>query len=274
MHHVLRGLRQSTVLGLLCSACLLVTMILTVPSHILDFINISGLVVVFGGTLAATLVCRPFADVKRTFGALPAALSDELPSITTEIQQLLAIADHYRHGYLRAAEEELARVRNPFLHSGLQLILDRSSLPDLMKVLQWRLEGARNAESVDANIMRTMASFAPAFGMLGTLFGLVHMLHELGNSDMKEIGSAMAFALMSTLYGIVAANLFCKPFAMKMERRAQQKLAQLAVLQEGILMVHERQHPLLIKETLAAFLSQQLQTADRASHKKPLLKAA
>lgn len=273
MQGVLRGLRQSTVLGLTSIFVIMAAMALAVPQNVLDFFNFSGLLVVIGGTVAATLVCRPLTDVKRVLRRLPALAQDELPSITREIQQLLFIAEQIRHGYIRAAEEELTRVQNSFLRSGLQMVLDRSPLEDIAKVLRWRMEGLRSAETTDVQILRTMASFAPALGMLGTLFGLVHMLHDLGSSDLTQIGTAMAFALMTTLYGIVAANLFFKPLAMKMERRTQQQLAQLALLQEGILMTYDRQHPMLIKETLAAFLAQHQQIFDRATS-APLLKAA
>lgn len=273
MQVVLRGLRQSTVLGLTSIVIIMAAMALTVPQNILDFFNLSGLLVVVGGTVAATLVCRPITDVKRVVRRLPALAHDELPSINREIQQLLYIAEQVRHGYIRAAEEELTQVQNAFLRSGLQMVLDRSPPEDIAKVMRWRMEGLRSAEATDVQILRTMASFAPALGMLGTLFGLVHMLHDLGSSDLTQIGSAMAFALMTTLYGIVAANLFFKPLAMKMERRTQQQLAQLALLQEGILMIYERQHPMLIKETLAAFMVQHQQIFDRTTT-SPLLKAA
>lgn len=273
MQVVLRGLRQSTVLGLISITVIMAAMALAVPQNVLDFFNLSGLLVVVGGTIAATLVCRPLREVKRVLRRLPSLAHDELPSINREIQQLLYIADQVRHGYLRAAEDELTQVQNAFLRSGLQMVLDRSPMEDIAKVLRWRMEGLRNAEATDVQILRTMAGFAPALGMLGTLFGLVHMLHDLGSSNLTQIGSAMAFALMTTLYGIVTANLFFKPLAMKMERRTQQQLAQLALLQEGILMTYERQHPTMIKETLAAFLAQHQQIFERATN-PALLKAA
>jgi chemotaxis protein MotA len=98
-----------------------------------------------------------------------------------------------------------------------------------------------------------MAVFAPAFGMLGTLFGLIHMLYGLGSSGIAEIGTAMGFAMITTLYGIVAANLFLKPLAMKLERRHQQEIAVNHMLSEGLLMVQERCHPTLILDSLASF---------------------
>jgi chemotaxis protein MotA len=101
--------------------------------------------------------------------------------------------------------------------------------------------------------MRTMAVFAPAFGMLGTLFGLIHMLYGLGSSGIAEIGAAMGFAMITTLYGIVAANLFLKPLAMKLERRHQQEYSVNHMLCEALLLVQERRHPSLILDALESF---------------------
>jgi chemotaxis protein MotA len=143
------------------------------------------------------------------------------------------------------------------LRSGIQLVIDRGPLQDLTKVLQWRIAGLRAREQSDAQILRTMATLAPAFGLLGTLFGLVHMLSGLGHSGLPEIGAAMAFAMAATLYGILAANLVLKPLSIKMERRTQQRLASMNMLQEGILLLYDRQHPILIRETLDAYLSHQ-----------------
>ena len=113
----------------------------------------------------------------------------------------------------------------------------------------------QRAES-DVNIMRTMAVFAPAFGMMGTLFGLIHMLHGIGSSGISEIGTAMAFAMITTLYGIVAANLILKPLAMKLERRQQLEFAVNHMLCEALLMVQERRHPALILDAIKFFWTQ------------------
>lgn len=253
----LQDMKKSTVIGLLGGGVLVLGMILLSPEHISAFFNIPGLIVVIGGTLAATVVSRPITDVIRVLRSLPELATDEQPSAGDEIEQLLRVAEWYRHGNIRAAERELANVSNPFLRSGIQLVIDRGPLQDLTKVLQWRIAGLRAREQADAQILRTMATLAPAFGMLGTLFGLVHMLSGLGHSGLQEIGATMAFAMAATLYGLLAANLVLKPLSIKMERRTQQRLVSMNMLQEGILLLYDRQHPILIRETLDAYLSHQ-----------------
>lgn len=246
-------MNQSSVIGLLCGGILLTGMIIMSPDHIGAFFNIPGLIVVAGGTLAATFVSRPINDVRAVLRSVPKLLEDQKETVNDEITQLLRFAEWYRHGNLRASERELATINNPFLHAGLQQVLDGGQLQDLGKSLQWRISGLRAREQGQAHILRTMAGFAPAFGMLGTLFGLVHMLSGLGNSGLDEIGGDMAFAMITTLYGIVAANLFLKPLAIKMERRTGQRLLHMHMLMEGVLLVYQKRHPTLIKETLDAF---------------------
>ena len=246
-------MNQSTVIGLLGGIVLLIGMIVMSPDHVGAFFNLPGLIVVLGGTLTATFVSRPIPDVYRVLRSVPELFRDDNHSSQNDHAQLLRIAGWYRHGNLRAAERELAVTGNPFLKAGLRQVVDGCQVQDLRKSLQWRMSGLRTREYGQAQIMRSMAAFAPAFGMLGTLFGLVHMLSGLGASGLDEIGGVMAFAMITTLYGIVASNLFFKPLAIKMERRTNQRLMQMGVLMEGILLVHERRHPTLIKETLEAF---------------------
>ena len=269
----LQDMNKSTVVGLVGGGVLVLGMMLLSPEHIGAFFNIPGLIVVIGGTLAATIVSRPITEVVRVLRSLPELSTDIPMNAEGDIEQLLRVAEWYRHGNIRAAERELANVSNPFLRGGIQLVIDGGPLQDLTKVLQWRIAGLRAREQADAQILRTMATLAPAFGMLGTLFGLVHMLSGLGHSGLQEIGATMAFAMTSTLYGILAANLVLKPLAIKMERRTQQRLMLMAMLLEGVLLFYDKRHPVLIRESLDAYLAH-TEGASYPAAKLALMKAA
>jgi chemotaxis protein MotA len=232
-------------------------MLVMAPVNAGAFFNIPGLILVIGGTFAATCISRPFRDVYRLLRTLPALFRDEVSTIDIDVSQLLQFATRYRHGNLRAAERELAGIDNPFLYAGLRRVIDRGGLEDLRNSMQWRISGLRSREQGRVQILQTMSVFAPAFGMLGTLFGLVHMLSGLGSSALDEIGSTMAFAMITTVYGIIASNLFFKPLAIKMERRSAQRLMHLNALMEGVLQVHEKRHPTLILESLEGFFGHQ-----------------
>ena len=254
--------RKSTLLGLLSGVSILGATAYIAHQGLIDLFNLPGLMLVLGGTLAATLVSRPLHDVVRAIKSLPKLMHDERIQIDAEISHLLDIAYWYRAGKIEAAEEALARVENPLLRIGAQLVIDQEPIDDIVKVLQWRIAGLRDREQSEAHILRIMGTFAPAFGMLGTLFGLVQMLNGLGQASLSQVGVTMSFALITTLYGLVLANVIFKPLAMKMERRIQHRILSMNFILEGVVLLHQRRHPIVIKETLEIYLSQLQGTPD------------
>ncbi len=253
MKRIIGHLNHSTTIGLGGGLLLITVMILIAPEHVGAFFNIPGLIVVLGGTVAATLVSRPIKEVMPVLRKIPLLLKDYSPNANIEIKQLLNFAEIYRRGAIRQAEQHIERINHPILIAGLRHIVDGGPRNGLIKMIRYRVQDQRQRGEAEVQILRTMAVFAPAFGMLGTLFGLIHMLYGLGSSGIAEIGTAMGFAMITTLYGIVAANLFLKPLAMKLERRHQQQIALNNMLCEVLLMVQERNHPSLIMDSLESF---------------------
>jgi len=246
-------MNKSTIFGFLGGVALLIGMIILSPENAGVFLNIPGLIVVIGGTLAATLVSRPVSEVRTLLRKIPQLFREEESTIDSDIGQLLQFAERYRYSSPRSAERALSAISNPFLSNGLRQTVEGSTPEDLTKSLQWRIAGVRSQENAQTQILYSMAAFAPAFGMLGTLFGLVHMLSGIGESGLNEIGGTMAFAMLTTVYGIVAANLVFKPLAIKLERLTNQHLMEMTALMEGILQVNEKRHPTLIRETLESY---------------------
>ncbi len=246
----------STLIGTVGGLTLIGGLIAFSPESVAAFVNLPGLLVVLGGTLLATLVSRPLSDVYHVLRNLPGMFRSAETKIDREIEALLRVAECRRHSSLRAAEKQVEAIGNEFLRTGLQQVLDRIPRSDLLRLLQWRIAAYRAHQNSEIQIVRTMAAFAPAFGMLGTLFGLVHMLYGLDQAGIAQVGSSMGFAMITTLYGIMAANLFLKPLSIKMEQRANHRLVLLNMLMEGILMVHDSRHPTLIRENLASYLFQ------------------
>jgi len=238
-----------TLLMLLGSVVVLIS-----PSHLLALINVPGLVVVLGGTLCAVMLSKPQHKVLQLLRELPDILKGQGVDFhgRAEFKQLLRCAHLYRSSKVRVLEQEIQLAQQPLLRKGVQLILDRCSLDDVNNIL--RKERARllvvNQEK--AQILRLMSSYAPAFGMLGTLLGMIHMLYGLGDVGLDEVGVTMGFALLTTLYGLVVANLMCKPLAIKLEKRTAEHAAHLNVLLEGLAMMYEKTHPLVIRDMLEA----------------------
>jgi chemotaxis protein MotA len=155
---------------------------------------------------------------------------------------------------VRKVEEELKKVSNPFLRTGVQLIIDNTPEDQIIELLQWRVARLRAREQAEAQMFRVMATFAPAFGMLGTLVGLINLMSVLGDGSIQTIGQQLAIGLMTTFYGILLANLVCKPIALKLERRTARRVESMNMVLQGIAMMCEKRGPAVVRETLNSFV--------------------
>ncbi len=171
-----------------------------------------------------------------------------------DILELENISRLWFRGEIQSVENALEKTKNPFLRTGVQLVIDNTPLQDIHELLQWRISRLKARESAEAQVFRTMASFAPAFGMLGTLLGLINMLFILGESDIATIGQHMGIALTTTFYGILLANLVFKPIAVKLERRTEQRLILMSMVLEGVSLISQKHSPSFIRETLKSFM--------------------
>lgn len=153
-------------------------------------------------------------------------------------------------------EDVIANLGNPFLRTGLQLVVDGVPVEDILNLLQWRITRLKAREHAEAQVYRVMGGYTPAFGMVGTLLGLVNMLYDMGADSFGSIGVNMAVALITTFYGIVLSNLIFKPIAVKLERRTEQRVALLSMVMEGVVLISENRTPSFIRETLLSFIAQ------------------
>lgn len=249
-------MNPSTIIGMLGGIALLVLSIVLTTKDAVVFVNLPGLVIVLGGTLAATLLSFPLKEVLRVFKVFVIVLRNERLYEKNDIDEIVNLANLLYRGKLLQAEDEIRRLRNPFLRTGVQLVVDKVPVEDILNLLQWRITRLKAKEHAEAQVYRTMGGYAPAFGMVGTLLGLVNMLYEMGGGDFKQVGINMAVALITTFYGIVLANLVFKPIAVKLERRTEQRVALLSMVMEGIVLLSEKRSPSFIRETLNSFIAQ------------------
>ncbi len=218
-------------------------------------VGIAGFFFVIGGTLLTAVISEGFEKVEDLMRRLPSVFSESDPSLGTDEEKFLRVTTLYRRGSVRRAEMQIKAIDDPYLNLGAQLVIDRCSRKELDRALLWHASNTREQERRRLRILHGMTSFAPAFGMLGTLLGLVRLLFSLGDSGLDEVGSAMGFAMITTVYGLVAANLFIRPVAIKMEQRLREQQAWQQVKHELLLLLLEKQHPTVIKETLNAFIT-------------------
>jgi chemotaxis protein MotA len=219
--------------------------------------DLPGLLVVLGGTLVATMISQSRRAVLSLLCSLPHKLTESTEDRVEILRSLLTLADYYRHSDIHGAEAVVKALPTSFLKTGLYLVIDRYSKDHVIRILQWHIGKKRDELESEVLLLHTMSGYAPAFGMLGTLFGLINMLYGLGDSHLGHLGMSMGFAMMTTVYGLIAATLIFKPLAVKLQRHVKQRLAWMYAQYEAVLMIYERQHPLLIKAYLDAFIDDQ-----------------
>lgn len=250
----------TTLLGIFLGVATLVWAIMSESSLSL-FWDIPSILVVLGGTIAATLVSHPIDQLRRILPLLQVAFVRTVIGPEEVIPQLVHFAEKARREGLLAMEEEAAQVEDKFLRKGIQLVVDGVD-PELVRnVLEIETNFVAERHEVGQRLFQTLGAYAPAFGMIGTLIGLIQMLADL--TDSETIGSGMALALITTLYGALLANLVFLPIAAKLKEKSAQEQLIRDVMIEGILSIQAGENPRIVEEKLKAFMSHADNAAQR-----------
>jgi chemotaxis protein MotA len=245
----------SSVLGILLGTLLLVVAIAYNTGDPYVFWNLPGLAIVIGGTLAATLFSYPIHEVIRAFKDVGIVLKNERVYTRGDLHEIVEISRYWFAGNIAMVERRLQHIQNQFLQNGVQMVVDGAPIEDIREFMQWRIDKLKAKETVESQMYRSMAMYAPAFGMLGTLFGLVSMMQSMGGADIELIGKNMGFALVTTFYGIMFSNLVFKPIAIKLERRTERRLMQMNVLMEGVILLVLKRSPSFIDIYLDSYIA-------------------
>ena len=247
-------------IGLLSiSVALSVTIQLMAPGSGLIAI-FSGLFLVVGGTLLTSIMSHSLNSVLglwyliSDFRRPKVDLADEEDEA---FRRFLQAANFFRRGEIRPAEAITQNISAPLLRRGTQLVLDGFPRDQVSLALQRQIAEDRDHLRRPADMLRAMSGYAPAFGMLGTLLGLVQMLFGLGSGDLASIGAAMGFAMLTTVYGLVLSNLVLKPLASKLEQRGRQLIARRIAHLQAVMMLCDRQHAELIREMVDEAIGKQ-----------------
>jgi len=215
------------------------------------FINIPGMMIVVGGTLASIMVAFPFEEVIQAFTAAFKMFVQRKTKVRDVVNIMVKVAEISRREGLVALEN--VQTENMVLKKSCQLIADNAD-PDLIRTtLSIEINSMRRRHQVGQDVFKRLAALSPSFGMMGTLIGLVQMLSQL--NDPKSIGPAMAVALLTTFYGSAMATLLFIPIAAKLKARTLQEQLHLEVIFEGAKSILENNNPRLVYEKLSSFLA-------------------
>jgi len=227
-----------------------------------SFIHIPSFLIVFGGVFASILISYPLEKLKSVFKILRNAFFPKNTKEEDIIKTIVNLAEIARREGLLALEDAAYQLEDQFMRRGILLIVDGTD-PELVKnILETELVFLEERHKEGQSIFETMGSLAPAYGLLGTIIGLIKMLGQIDNPD--AIGPGMATALITTFYGSLLANLIFLPIAGKLKVRSQEEVLLKEVMIEGMLSIQAGENPRIIEEKLNAFLAPKIRTNLRA----------
>ncbi len=247
-------INHSTAIGVFLSIILFIFIVTFAANDPLSFINLSGLVIVIGGTVAAIFLSYPLRDIKHGLKSLKLVFFYEDLNPQREANEIVAVSQMWFNRNTLAIENIIDNINNPYLKTGFQLIVDNTPIEDILSLLKWRIARLRAKERAEANIFYSLAAYSPAFGMLGTLIAMTNMLQVIELKDIAGISHNMGTALVTTFYGLIMANLVFHPIAIKLERRTEQRIMIMSMIMEGITLIADRRSPSFVRETLKSFI--------------------
>jgi len=230
------------------------------------FINVPSLMITVGGTIGSTLINFPLSKVMSVMKMVKKAFVYKQPPPDEVIKMLVDFARIARRDGILALEDKLVTLNDPFLRKGVQLAIDGTPPETIRDILNIDLDFLESRHKLGQSIFTAMGNYAPAFGMIGTLIGLIQMLRSL--DDPSKIGQGMATALITTFYGSLMANLLFLPIAGKLKVRSEEEILAKQLIIEGIMSIQSGDNPRIVEEKLKAFIAPKLRGKIKTESKK------
>ncbi|MFA5553012.1 MAG: MotA/TolQ/ExbB proton channel family protein [Phycisphaerae bacterium] len=218
------------------------------------FVHLPSLAITIGGMLCATLIHFSLSQFLSIFAVVKKTIVTKISTPNELIQNMVDYAAINRRDGALALEQHLNKINNPFFVKSLQMLIDGQETDAIRDRLTLEIENLKTRHATGKKILEFMGAAAPAFGMIGTLIGLVQMLTNLKSPD--SIGGGMATALLTTFYGAFAANLVFIPLAGKLGIYSQAETTSMEMILEGVCAIAEGENPTAVREKMHAFVSQ------------------
>ena len=260
-----------TLIGLLAGIGIIILGIVSAGGEIAWFWNFNSILIVLGGTFSATMVNLPLKAVTNIFNILKNVFRAEDYDYTGIIEEVVIKATKARKDGLLALEADLSSMEDGFFKNGIELAINERDTKRLRTFLNLEMNNIQSRHIAGQELFLYMASYAPAFGMLGTVLGLIIMMMNFtsGGGDLdlgadysvaerfSELLRGMGLALITTFYGVFMANMIFLPIGGKLKRRSENEMMLKNIVVEGIISIHAREHPILIREKLMTFVPSQ-----------------
>lgn len=217
------------------------------------FISVSSFITVVGGLIASLMVNFSVKELKETIKSVKRAFFEDEQDVGVIVDQFIELSTTARREGLLALDNKIDQIDDPFIKKGILLTIDGLEADVIKEILNAEIVALEEKQNIGKNVFEKAGELAPAWGMIGTLMGLVLMLRNLSDAD--AIGPAMALALITTFYGAVLANLFFIPLSGKLGNRTENEVYIKQIMIEGVLGVQSGQNPKLLREKLDVFVT-------------------
>ena len=245
-----------TILGFCIALLLFVFAIFREGQDWLAFLNPQALAIVVGGSIAAGLVSYRWPEIRQVLTGMWVIFRMPIDEHAKYIALFTTWAEDIRVKGLSSIEGDVEMLPPSFAKDGLELLLSGFRRDDIEEILDSQIRNMIVREKIDASIFKTLALIAPAFGLVGTLIGLIQMLRHMEN--VSGIAPAMSTAMTATFYGVVAANLVFLPISVKLTRRTEIKVQFHRMILDGVLMLADRRPPYFIEEKMRSYMAPHL----------------
>ncbi len=226
-------------------------------------LNWEAIILIFGGTLGSVMIAYPWAALKWVKSSLVMVIfPPKRAPINELIRAIVRFAEIAKRSGVDAIAGELRSSPHPFLTDGLQMMLDGVDIHILRERMENDINTTRLRHQQQTNIFNSAGTFAPIFGLLGTLIGVVQVLRNIQNPQM--MGSSMAIAMTASFYGIFSANFLFLPIASKLGYYSDEDILSREIIAKGVLSVYEGDVPWLVSKKLEGYLSLALRRKAKA----------
>lgn len=216
------------------------------------FLHVPSILIVLGGSIAATLISFQLKEVLGVVSVVRKAFFSDATDTVQLIDTVVNLSKKARKEGLLAIDSDVNEIEDSFLRTGMQMVVDGTEPELIRSVMETELSYTAERHKTGQQIFNALGTYAPAFGMIGTLMGLIQMLTKL--DDPSKIGGGMAVALITTFYGAVTANLIYLPIAGKLKNRSDGEVIIKEMIIEGVLAIQFGEHPNTIHRKLSNFL--------------------
>lgn len=223
--------------------------------HLGAILQPTAAVIVFGGTLGATLVAFPTQDVRLAISMLGRVFQTVEIDTQAVIDEIIEVANIARKEGILAIEQIRSRIQDPLFKKGLKFVIDGFEPQAVRDILQSEIDMEAEDEEAAGRVWEGAGGFAPTIGIIGAVLGLIHVMGNL--SDPSKLGEGIAVAFVATVYGVASANLFFIPFGNKLKRKAEMRAMAKEVVKLGVSGIQEGANPHFLREKLEVYARNQ-----------------